>query len=206
MEYIIWATCKQKIPYKSFTKMVRIINTVIEDTDTSYTNCQDTNATILITSYGAWQIPEINCIITSQSIQDLNTPFALILKEYLTKYKTMNNNKTIDWLLNYGEVVINYKDKEITMQPDQLLYLELKNIKCTIVSVVLVGIGVIHIEGIQTCLICQDNLNSIDYTDINNQITIMKGGCGHVFHNDCIKLWLSNNRNCPLCRKQWEYY
>ena len=205
MEYIIWGICKQKIPYKSFIKMIRIINTVIEDTDTSYTNCQDINPTILITSYGAWQIPEINCIITSDSIQNLNTPLALILKEYLIKFKTMNNNKTIDWLLNYGEVVINYKDKEITIQPDQLLYLELKNIKCTIVSVVLVGISVIHIEGIQTCLICQDNLNSIDYTDINNQITIMKGGCGHVFHSECIKLWLSNNRNCPLCRKQWDY-
>ena len=205
MEYIIWGICKQKIPYKSFIKMVRIINTVIEDTDTSYTNCQHTNASILVTSYGAWQIPEINCIITSDSIQDLNTPLTLILKEYLTKYKTMNNNKTINWLLKYGEVVINYKDKEITMQPDQLLYLELKNIKCTIVSVVLVGIGVIHIEGIQTCLICQDNLNSIDYTDINNQITVMKGGCGHVFHSECIKTWLHHNRNCPLCRKQWEY-
>jgi hypothetical protein len=204
MEYHIWHLCKNKIPFTTFTRMVRIINTIIEDTDFSYNNC-NLDTKVLITNYGAWEIQNKSCITTSKSIQNLNTPLTRILQYHSEKYSETNTNKTIDWLLQYGQVTIIYEDKEIIMQPIQLLLLEKLNFKCFIKNVRLAGIGVMNIEGIQTCLICQDNLNSIDYTDVNNTINIMKGGCGHLFHSECIKTWLHHNRNCPLCRKEWQY-
>jgi hypothetical protein len=204
MEYHIWYLCKNKIPFTTFTRMVRIINTIIEDTDFSYNNCKlDTK--VLTTTHGAWVIQNKSCITTSKSIQNVNTPLTRILQYYSEKYSETNTNKTIDWLLQYGQITIIYEDKEITMQPIQLLLLEKLNFKCFIKNVLLPGIGVMNIEGIQTCLICQENLNSIDYTDSNNTINIMKGGCGHLFHSECIKTWLHHNRNCPLCRKEWQY-
>lgn len=205
MENHIWHLCRNKMHIQQFIRMVRIIDTMIEDTNVSYNNCiLDTK--VLITTYGAWQIQNISCITTSKSIQDVDTPLARILQYFSEKYSVINTNKIIDWLLQYGQVVIIYKGKEITMQPIQLLILEsVKDFKCIIKNVRLAGIGVMDIEGIPTCLICQDNLNSIDYTDINNKITIIKGGCGHVFHSECIKTWLAHNRKCPLCRKEWQY-
>jgi hypothetical protein len=204
MEYHIWHLCKNKIQFQSFTRMVRIIDTMIEDIDFSYNNSKlDTK--VLITTYGVWEIPNKSSITTSKSIENLNTPLACILQYYSKKYSENNTNKTIDWLLQCGQVTIIYEDKEITMQPIQLLKLEKVNIKCIIKNVRITGISVMNIEGIRTCLICQENLNSIDYTDINNTINIMKGGCGHVFHSECIKTWLAHNRKCPLCRKEWQY-
>jgi Ring finger domain len=28
--------------------------------------------------------------------------------------------------------------------------------------------------------------------------------CGHVFHRDCLKMWLSRNTSCPCCRRDME--
>ncbi len=42
-----------------------------------------------------------------------------------------------------------------------------------------------------TCPICFDNMKN------TNTITTK---CNHTFCNSCLKLWLKNNNNCPLCR------
>lgn len=31
-----------------------------------------------------------------------------------------------------------------------------------------------------------------------------EGGCGHIFHLDCIKRWLRTRSVCPLCNRSWE--
>ena len=43
------------------------------------------------------------------------------------------------------------------------------------------------------CIIC---LN-----DFKEKEKVMKLGCDHIFHVDCMKDWLENNKKCPLCKK-----
>lgn len=43
------------------------------------------------------------------------------------------------------------------------------------------------------CLIC-----SCDYRENPNITTI--NNCSHKFHTQCLERWLSNHRNCPICR------
>jgi len=43
------------------------------------------------------------------------------------------------------------------------------------------------------CIIC---LN-----DFQEKEKVMKLGCDHIFHVDCMKDWLENNKKCPLCKK-----
>jgi hypothetical protein len=43
------------------------------------------------------------------------------------------------------------------------------------------------------CPICLDNYQS------NREV--MNLDCNHVFHHDCIRLWLIENNTCPQCRE-----
>lgn len=43
------------------------------------------------------------------------------------------------------------------------------------------------------CSICLDKYKKRD--------KIVDLECNHVFHKDCIKLWLTNNNSCPQCRE-----
>ncbi|XP_028083257.1 probable E3 ubiquitin-protein ligase HIP1 [Camellia sinensis] len=45
----------------------------------------------------------------------------------------------------------------------------------------------------EPCCICQE-----DYVDGKE---LGKLNCGHEFHFNCIKQWLVQKNNCPICRK-----
>ena len=45
------------------------------------------------------------------------------------------------------------------------------------------------------CSICLERLNF-------NCDVISATACGHMFHNNCLTRWTSENSNCPQCRKQ----
>jgi RING-box protein 1 len=65
-----------------------------------------------------------------------------------------------------------------------------------------------------TCAICRNNLHepSIDVQALGTAqvekehpgLSIAWGGCGHIFHLDCIKRWLRTRSVCPLCNRSWE--
>ena len=51
------------------------------------------------------------------------------------------------------------------------------------------------------CIICHQSINSDSiYSKKNGKHSIISSGiCGHMFHDECIKLWLSTNNKCPIC-------
>lgn len=49
-------------------------------------------------------------------------------------------------------------------------------------------------EEEETCAICLEDISEA----VQNYQHMQK--CPHVFHDDCIFMWLSNNNTCPLCR------
>jgi hypothetical protein len=52
-----------------------------------------------------------------------------------------------------------------------------------------------HDEFIDVCSICLDDVCDIE--------TTRKLRCGHHFHIDCIRTWLTKNKSCPLCRQHF---
>lgn len=50
------------------------------------------------------------------------------------------------------------------------------------------------------CVICFDTIKP---NIINNKITldIKVLDCNHAYHPECLKSWLDNNTNCPLCKR-----
>jgi hypothetical protein len=51
----------------------------------------------------------------------------------------------------------------------------------------------------EECSICSEKLFEIDLKDLKkNDISVTK--CGHIFHKNCLDLWLNEKRICPMCR------
>ena len=51
------------------------------------------------------------------------------------------------------------------------------------------------------CTICRISINSNSIYAVEKGVVslILKGKCGHIFHSECIKPWLSSNKRCPIC-------
>lgn len=47
---------------------------------------------------------------------------------------------------------------------------------------------------LEQCTICLENMGTEEV------VTTLP--CDHIFHKNCIVLWLSNNNTCPLCRSK----
>ena len=45
------------------------------------------------------------------------------------------------------------------------------------------------------CSICLENLEA-------ENISITETICNHIFHDQCLNIWLNNHNTCPCCRMQ----
>ena len=100
-----------------------------------------------------------------------------IIKSYIK-----NNKKKIFYDLNFFE---NYEI--ITMQ--NMIINNLKIKKCDVFSE-----NKYHINN---CIIC------FEYFNENEEI--IKLNCFHIFHSNCIEKWLTKNKFCPICKKDYLY-
>lgn len=58
----------------------------------------------------------------------------------------------------------------------------------------------------EICLICQQEFNiACQSCSHPTRCVPCSGYCNHSFHYHCIKEWLENSKNCPLCRAKWVY-
>jgi hypothetical protein len=87
----------------------------------------------ITTSYSNWDINYNEGYVTFDSN---NNVFLMNLESYIINYikeynVIYNNEKKLIWLLQYGEIEINYNGLDIKLLPIQLIVLELYNIKNT---------------------------------------------------------------------------
>lgn len=56
------------------------------------------------------------------------------------------------------------------------------------------------------CSICRCNLNENSiYINNNLDSNVVQSTCGHAFHYECINIWFSKSKTCPLCSTEWIY-
>ena len=54
-------------------------------------------------------------------------------------------------------------------------------------------VSIEEIDTNQMCVICLEKIEE-------GAILLLQMPCSHVFHEECIKTWLSNSHYCPICR------
>lgn len=67
------------------------------------------------------------------------------------------------------------------------------------------GLSDKEIEKIPLCLYSEQHINkgcTICLEDFDDGEYVRSLGCGHVFHKECVDMWLRRNFVCPICRNK----
>lgn len=50
--------------------------------------------------------------------------------------------------------------------------------------------------NVTECVICKENFNLGE----DSEEKFIRLNCDHIYHHDCIKMWLKEHKTCPLCK------
>ncbi len=81
---------------------------------------------------------------------------------------------------------------ELKLIPWKVLELELKLVLNELSKGLTIRTIIDYVSKHKECVIC--------FEPLNNERSIMKLTCHHEFHEGCIKPWLKDKRQCPMCR------
>jgi RING-box protein 1 len=78
--------------------------------------------------------------------------------------------------------------------------------KFKIKKINIIGCWTYNLKCNKDCTICTYSLNqdSLFNQDKCVESQISEGLCGHTFHSECIKPWITNYKHCPICSKTWK--
>jgi len=50
-------------------------------------------------------------------------------------------------------------------------------------------------------MIIQEKRCSICLCDLSNYEKVRKVKCGHIYHAECLEIWLKEEKICPMCKE-----
>jgi len=80
-----------------------------------------------------------------------------------------------------------------------------KESKFEILNTKIIGTWSYKLSSNVDCTICTYSLNSDSLYNQDKclESDIIEGICGHTFHQECIKPWITKHLHCPICSKNW---
>nr|KYP61665.1 E3 ubiquitin-protein ligase rnf12-B [Cajanus cajan] len=58
-----------------------------------------------------------------------------------------------------------------------------------------------HVKRDDVCSVCMEGFTLRNTDEENKRVP-----CGHVYHSNCITLWLEHCNSCPLCRRHITFF
>lgn len=145
----------------------------------------------------ALNILEINDMLSTINLVNINRsnirlePIILVIGNILRKLKDLNlineNNTIIDMYnnkcreLNIPQVITSSSVQRI---PPPFIQRPETSISKPLYTKLFIS---------RTCSIC-----FVDFDWNNENLVVLK--CGHIFHKDCIDIWINQQQTCPTCR------
>lgn len=139
--------------------------------------------------------PRENQGLTKQQLDELfpAKPYYVALKEIMemgTVYQHVNQDGDNKPITEHEEIELQTsprKSADISDEPTEMAKPEEEIVE--------------EVTYTPVCAICQGN---IDEDDGKEEVLVRLLPCGHVFHDECISIWLMKKATCPMCSRSYK--